>query len=792
MDRKIQVLESWKSKTAVIKEYKVTDNSLELEFEKVNFKFIFPKTKNDFMTVDSDYDISWLDNLNMKIIEKNYSEENIDKILTMINNQLVKLNKEYQKKRNNKIIIEEMKLIDENEIKFLKMKKKLGELIEKEMPKKISISSPGSTNSIDCQNTKFSNSNEKKIFDKETVIKIIGEEFLELYKKSLNTSKFKVSLNNDNIKSWKIILGNFSNTNLVDDLKQVKEKHGYDNIEFTINLNDELYPNYPPQIEFNKPKFRNSLTYKLSNLKMLHLDYWSPARTVEFIINKLHSILDKHCRIDLDNLSQKNNSTYSVLETALMQLCSHFDQQDDNLDDEKYEKINFSKSPSKSQTKYWKSGTGYGYNGAKDWDIDAYIESQKQKDRELSNILKTIYLGMLDDSEKNKETIKESFIMKYIISKLDGCTLLEITKKQESYDKILSILEVLLDKYQNEIISPEFMKLHSKIMEIYADIELAAKMGTQDDLSIRISVIKMKMDEVKSKNIDIIEKDKEIEKDNSSDKTIQQKYSEEMEKYKFMDTPIIHSGSKYYFQKNFDMGKHKKVTYHKRMVQELSILRKSILADYGASIYVAMDPDNISVLRVLITGPHDTPYDSGCFIFDVYIPEEFPNGPPLVYMQNTGNVRFNPNLYNCGKVCLSILGTWSGNKGETWNKETSSLLQVFMSIQSLILIEEPYFNEPGYESSMNTTRGREASSNYNNKIRLYTMRHAMKELIDSSEYPQFTEVLNNHFRLKREHILNVCKKWVDDAPIHAPTYDGFNKNDYKKVYEELESKLKKL
>ena len=25
-----------------------------------------------------------------------------------------------------------------------------------------------------------------------------------------------------------------------------------------------------------------------------------------------------------------------------------------------------------------------------------------------------------------------------------------------------------------------------------------------------------------------------------------------------------------------------------------------------------------------------------------------------------GKVRFNPNLYNDGKVCLSILGTWAG------------------------------------------------------------------------------------------------------------------------------------
>lgn len=35
-------------------------------------------------------------------------------------------------------------------------------------------------------------------------------------------------------------------------------------------------------------------------------------------------------------------------------------------------------------------------------------------------------------------------------------------------------------------------------------------------------------------------------------------------------------------------------------------------------------------------------------------------------------------LYNCGKVCLSLLGTWSGSKGEQWDPVSSSVLQVGM------------------------------------------------------------------------------------------------------------------
>lgn len=48
------------------------------------------------------------------------------------------------------------------------------------------------------------------------------------------------------------------------------------------------------------------------------------------------------------------------------------------------------------------------------------------------------------------------------------------------------------------------------------------------------------------------------------------------------------------------------------------------------------------------------------------------------------------------QVCVSLLGTWSGRGVEVWGKD-SSLLQVIVSLQGLILNAEPYFNEAGYE-----------------------------------------------------------------------------------------------
>jgi hypothetical protein len=84
-------------------------------------------------------------------------------------------------------------------------------------------------------------------------------------------------------------------------------------------------------------------------------------------------------------------------------------------------------------------------------------------------------------------------------------------------------------------------------------------------------------------------------------------------------------------------------------------------------------------------------------VYDTVLPPlalGLPLAQPSINLMTTGSgsVRFNPNLYNCGKVCLSLLGTWSGSSEEMWNKD-STLLQLFVSIQALIFVKEPYFNE---------------------------------------------------------------------------------------------------
>ncbi len=100
-----------------------------------------------------------------------------------------------------------------------------------------------------------------------------------------------------------------------------------------------------------------------------------------------------------------------------------------------------------------------------------------------------------------------------------------------------------------------------------------------------------------------------------------------------------------------------------------------------------VDEDRFDFLRAVIFGPEDTPYDSGAFVFDIWLPLDYPSIPTKFQLLTTGagRVRFNPNLYNNGKVCLSLLGTWSC---PSWTP-ASTLWQVLVSIQRLIIVSEP-------------------------------------------------------------------------------------------------------
>ncbi|XP_019628918.1 PREDICTED: uncharacterized protein LOC109473492 [Branchiostoma belcheri] len=226
----------------------------------------------------------------------------------------------------------------------------------------------------------------------------------------------------------------------------------------------------------------------------------------------------------------------------------------------------------------------------------------------------------------------------------------------------------------------------------------------------------------------------------------------------------------------------------KALMKEIKQLQSNLPVHPGAAVFVRQDEDRMDMVRALVTGPVDTPYSLGCFVFDVYFPDGYPNRAPVVKLITTGNgtVRFNPNLYADGKVCLSLLGTWhGGDASEKWNPKTSTLYQVLVSIQSLILISDPMYNEPGYDGMKGTAETEEQSAKYNNKLQVDTVRWAMLHQIRQPPVG-FEDVIRRHFFLQKEAVLQQCCRWLRDCR------DEEKLPKLRRAIEELKTELDKL
>jgi len=130
-----------------------------------------------------------------------------------------------------------------------------------------------------------------------------------------------------------------------------------------------------------------------------------------------------------------------------------------------------------------------------------------------------------------------------------------------------------------------------------------------------------------------------------------------------------------------------------RLLKDVRQIIKHPLTDNG--IYYSHDESDMMKGYALIVGPADTPYFGGYYFFKFDYPYDYPFSPPKVtYMTNDGVTRFNPNLYKCGKVCVSILNTWSGDK---WSS-CQTINSVLITLCSL-LNECPLENEPGHSKN---------------------------------------------------------------------------------------------
>lgn len=185
----------------------------------------------------------------------------------------------------------------------------------------------------------------------------------------------------------------------------------------------------------------------------------------------------------------------------------------------------------------------------------------------------------------------------------------------------------------------------------------------------------------------------------------------------------------------------------RRILHEIKQINKK-QGEHG--IYYYVNDENINKILVMIIGPEDTPYGLGFYFFEAIYPENYPFSPMKVkFLTTDPNVRMNPNLYGNGKVCLSILGTWSG---PGWTS-IMNIFSIFISIVAEIFIKEPFKNEPGQENS-----SKKNNLHYNNYLYHENLRLAIINSYIASPYSKyFMDYINKFIKSNKEKYINLLK-----------------------------------
>ena len=162
-----------------------------------------------------------------------------------------------------------------------------------------------------------------------------------------------------------------------------------------------------------------------------------------------------------------------------------------------------------------------------------------------------------------------------------------------------------------------------------------------------------------------------------------------------------------------------------RLAQEVADMSNSLPVCAENSIFVTVDYQRADYMKAMIFGAQGTPYGHGAFLFDIFFPDTYPQDPPKMNLMTTGGgqVRFNPNLYNSGYVCLSLLGTW----GHDWLPKVSTAYQCLIAIQAIVMGNDIYFNEPGWTNSKGTEEGELRNNGYKNVVRYANLKYAIIE-----------------------------------------------------------------
>ncbi|TVU17594.1 hypothetical protein EJB05_33638, partial [Eragrostis curvula] len=209
----------------------------------------------------------------------------------------------------------------------------------------------------------------------------------------------------------------------------------------------------------------------------------------------------------------------------------------------------------------------------------------------------------------------------------------------------------------------------------------------------------------------------------------------------------------HFFLKDTEQGIGGGNKWMKRVQKDWKILEN----DLPDTIYVRAFEDRIDLLRVVMVGATGTPYQDGLFFFDLHLPPTYPAVPPQVHYHSFG-LNLNPNLDESGTVCLSLLDTFGGEDVELWSPATSTILQVVVSIQGLVLTAQPFYNESSYEEHHGTAQAARNEIIYAEDaclLTLWTMLHLLRR-----PPVGFEELVRRHFRRRGKFVLRACEAYL--------------------------------
>ena len=127
--------------------------------------------------------------------------------------------------------------------------------------------------------------------------------------------------------------------------------------------------------------------------------------------------------------------------------------------------------------------------------------------------------------------------------------------------------------------------------------------------------------------------------------------------------------------------------------------------------YLTIDkPTDIFNWQFILIGPKETPWEDEIYQGIIKFPNNYPFAPPVI--QFTSKI-FHPNIYNDGKVCISILHEGVDVYGYEDSAERWTPVQ---TIQTIFLSIITLFHDPNCESPANV----DASVLYRKDIKEFT------------------------------------------------------------------------